>query len=172
MTDTMPATRKKWAFEELTEGTTIALGRKTVGADEIIAFAREFDPQPMHLDEAVGRESLLGGLAASGWHSCAIFMRMLYDALLADSTSQGSPGIDDARWKRPVIAGDTLTGTTTVIARRALRSRPGIGMVTFRHLVVNQRGETVMEMENPIMFRMRAAPETAGGAAETAGGAA
>lgn len=153
----MPSGDKKWAFEDLTEGTVIKLGRRTVTAEEIVRFARAFDPQPMHLDEEAGRASLLGGLAASGWHSCALFMRMLYDAVLADSTSEGSPGIREARWRRPVLAGDTLSGTSTVIARRPLRSRPGIGMVTFRHLVANQRGETVMEMENPIMFSMRAA---------------
>ncbi|MFC5585441.1 MaoC family dehydratase [Nitratireductor kimnyeongensis] len=154
-------TDKKWAFEELEPGVTIPFGEKKVGADEIIAFAQQFDAQPMHLDEEAGKASILGGLSASGWHSCAIFMRMLYDALLVNSTSQGSPGITEARWKRPVIAGDTLTGSTTVLERRALKSRPGIGLVTFRHLVTNQRGETVMEMENPIMFRMR----DAGGAA-------
>ncbi|MCR4265755.1 MaoC family dehydratase [Nitratireductor sp. ZSWI3] len=148
-------TDKKWAFEDLREGVSIPLGRKTVSAAEIIEFASQFDAQPMHLDEEAGKASILGGLAASGWHSCAIFMRMLYEALLSDSTSQGSPGITEARWKRPVIAGDTLTGETTVTARRPLRSRPGIGLVTFHHLVVNQRGETVMEMENPIMFAMR-----------------
>ncbi|WP_295809713.1 MaoC family dehydratase [uncultured Nitratireductor sp.] len=150
-------TDKKWAFEELEPGVTIPFGEKTVGADEIVAFASQFDAQPMHLDEEAGKASILGGLSASGWHSCAIFMRMLYDALLADSTSQGSPGITEARWKRPVIAGDTLTGHTTVLERRALKSRPGIGLVTFRHLVTNQKGETVMEIENPIMFKMRKA---------------
>ncbi|MBN7763805.1 MaoC family dehydratase [Nitratireductor aquimarinus] len=149
-------TDKKWAFEDLEPGLTIPFSEKTVSAEEIIAFARQFDAQPMHLDEEAGKASILGGLAASGWHSCAMFMRMLYDAFLVDSTSQGSPGITDARWKRPVIAGDTLSGQTTVLERRPLKSRPGIGLVTFRHLVTNQRGETVMEMENPIMFRMRA----------------
>lgn len=154
-------TDKKWAFEDLTEGVTIPFGPKTVSAEEIVTFARQFDPQPMHLDEAAGKASLLGGLSASGWHSSAIFMRMLYDALLADSTSQGSPGITESRWKRPVLAGDTLSGATTVTARRPLRSRPGIGLVTLRHLVVNQRGETVMEVENPIMFGMRSQGDAA-----------
>ncbi|WP_048648451.1 MaoC family dehydratase [Nitratireductor soli] len=154
-------TEKKWAYEDLAEGATIPFGPKTVSAEEIITFARQFDPQPMHLDEAAGKASLLGGLSASGWHSSAIFMRMLYDALLADSTSQGSPGITESRWKRPVLAGDTLSGATTVIARRTLRSRPGIGLVTLRHLVVNQRGETVMEIENPIMFGMRSRGDAA-----------
>lgn len=155
MNEIPTSTDKTWAFEDLREGVSIPLGPKTVSAAEIIAFAEQFDPQPMHLDEEAGRASMLGGLAASGWHSCAMFMRLMYDAFIADSTSQGSPGITEARWKRPVLAGDTLTGSSTVIARRQLKSRPGIGLVTFRHVVENQRGETVMELENPIMFSLR-----------------
>src|SRR5262245_43981765 len=108
-------TGKKWAFEDFVEGQSIPLGSKTVPAAEIIEFAREFDAQPMHLDEAAGKASLLGGLAASGWHTCCMFMRMLCDGLLLDSTSQGSFGIDHAKWKKPVIAGDTLAGMVTVI---------------------------------------------------------
>ncbi len=96
-------TDKKWAFEDFVEGTSIDLGSKTVSAAEIIAFASEFDPQPMHLDEAAGRASILGGLSASGWHTCAIFMRMMCDAYLLDSTSQGAPGIDQVKWKKPVL---------------------------------------------------------------------
>ena len=90
----------------------------TVKAEDIIAFAGEFDPQPMHLSEEGGKASILGGLSASGWHTCAMFMRMLCDAFLLDSTSQGSPGIDHVKWKKPVLAGDRLTGTLTVLAKR------------------------------------------------------
>ena len=103
---------KKWAYEDFVEGATFALGTKAVTAAEIIEFASEFDAQPMHLDEAAGRASLLGGLSASGWHTCAMFMRLICDGFLLDSTSQGSPGIDYAKWKKPVLAGDTLTGKT------------------------------------------------------------
>jgi acyl dehydratase len=154
-------TKKLWAYEDLTEGRAFPLPARTVSAEEIVEFAGEFDPQPMHLSEDAGRDSLLGGLAASGWHSCAMFMRMMFDGFLEDSTSEGSPGITEMRWKRPVLAGDTLSGSSTVITRRRLKSRPELGMVTFRHLVTNQRGETVLECENPILFRLR----DAGGAA-------
>ena len=150
-------TDKKWAFEDFVEGTSIDLGSKTVSAAEIIAFASEFDPQPMHLDEAAGRASILGGLSASGWHTCAIFMRMMCDAFLLDSTSQGAPGIEYARWKKPVLAGDTLTGRSTVVARRSSNSRPRIGLVTFRHELFNQKGENVFELENTGMFLKREA---------------
>ena len=104
-------TGKTWAFEDFVEGASLDLGAKHVTADEIIEFASEFDAQPMHLDEAAGKASILGGLSASGWHTCAMFMRMLCDAFLLDSTSQGSPGIDHVKWKKPVLAGDTLSGT-------------------------------------------------------------
>src|SRR5690349_469790 len=99
---------RHWAFEDFAEGSSIELGTKVVTAEEIIEFASQFDPQPMHLDETAGKASLLGGLAASGWHTCAIYMRMLVDSVLLNSTSQGAPGIDYVKWKRPVIAGDRL----------------------------------------------------------------
>jgi len=147
----------KLAYDDLTEGSVIALGSKTVLPDEIIEFAQEFDPQPMHLDEAAGRASILGGLSASGWHTCAMFMRLLCDGFLLDSSSQGSPGLEYVRWKRPVLAGDTLTGRSTVTGRRLSKSRPTVGLVTIRSELANQRGETVLELENTGMFLTREA---------------
>ncbi|WP_173934716.1 MaoC family dehydratase [Chelativorans sp. Marseille-P2723] len=143
------------AYEDLSEGRVFNLGPAHVSADEIIAFAKQFDPQPMHLDEEAGRASLLGGLSASGWHTCAIFMRMMYEAFISDSTAQGSPGIDELNWRRPVFPGDILSGTSTVISKRVLKSRPGIGIARFRHEVVNGQGETVLEGENPVLFGLR-----------------
>jgi acyl dehydratase len=150
-------TAGKWAYEDFVEGGSIVLGEKTVTAAEIIEFASEFDPQPMHLDEAAGKASILGGLSASGWHSCSMFMRMMYDGLLLDSTSQGSPGLDFVRWKRPVIAGDTLTGRATVVKKRISSSRPGLGFVTVLGSMVNQRDEIVLEVQNTGMFLTRSA---------------
>lgn len=147
--------RKRWAYEDLEVGRILELGSRTVTAGEIIEFASEFDPQPMHLDEEAGKESILGGLAASGWHTCAIFMRMMCDAFLLDSTSQGAPGVEYARWKKPVLAGDTLTGRSEIMAARRSQSRPNLGFVTVRHQLVNQRGETVLELENTGMFLTR-----------------
>ena len=148
---------KKWAYEDLPEGATVALGSKTVTAEEIIEFASEFDAQPMHLDEAAGKASILGGLSASGWHTCAMFMRLLCDGFLLESTSQGSPGLDYVRWKKPVLAGDRLTGRSTVLATRTSKSKPGLGFVTIKSEMLNQRGETVLEMENTGMFLTREA---------------
>lgn len=144
-----------WAYEDFEVGQTIELGSRVVRAEEIIEFASEFDPQPFHLDEEAGRASILGGLSASGWHSCAMLMRMLCDGLLLNSTSQGAPGIDTLRWRKPVLAGDTLNARTTVLAKRVSQKRPLIGLVTCRHELINQRGETVLEMENSVMFSRR-----------------
>ena len=146
---------RKWAYEDLGEGVVIDLGTKVVRADEIIEFASEFDAQPMHLDEEAGKASILGGLAASGWHTCAMFMRMMCDGFILKSTSQGSPGIDYVRWKKPVLAGDTLTGKVTVLAKRLSKTKPGLGFVTVRSEMVNQRGETVLELGNTGMFLTR-----------------
>lgn len=150
-------TGKRWAYEDFVEGVSLDLGRKTVTADEIVAFASEFDPQPMHLDEAAGQASILGGLSASGWHTCALFMRMLCDAFLLDSTAQGAPGVDQVKWKKPVLAGDTLTGRVTVLNKRTSRSRPQLGFVSMRSELFNQRGEAVFELYNTGMFLAREA---------------
>ncbi|WP_394886497.1 MaoC family dehydratase [Mesorhizobium sp. AaZ16] len=150
-------TGKTWAYDDFVEGGSVDLGSKFVTAEEIVEFASEFDPQPMHLDEDAGKASILGGLSASGWHTCAMFMRMMCDAFLLDSTSQGAPGIDYVRWKRPVLAGDTLTGKSTVLAKRLSKSRPTLGFVTCRHELFNQKGEQVLELEHTGMFLKREA---------------
>ena len=148
---------RKRAYEDFEVGAVIDLGRRAVEAPEMIEFAAEFDPQPMHLDETAASATLLGGLAASGWHTCAMFMRMMCDAFLLDSTSQGAPGVDRIKWKKPVLAGDRLSGTMTVLAKRPSKSRPSLGLVTMRSELVNQRGESVFELENTGMFMKREA---------------
>lgn len=146
---------KRWAFEDFTVGREIALPEKKVLADEIVDFASQFDAQPMHLDEEAGKASILGGLAASGWHTCAMFMRMMCDAFLLDSTSQGAPGVDYVRWKKPVLAGDTLSGFSKVVAARVSTKRPNLGFVTVEHRIFNQNGDTVCELANTGMFLLR-----------------
>ena len=146
---------KRWAFEDFTVGREIELPRKEVTAEEIVEFASQFDAQPMHLDEEAGKASILGGLAASGWHTCAMFMRMMCDAFLLDSTSQGAPGVDYVRWKKPVLAGDTLSGTSTVVAARVSAKRPNLGFVSVEHRIRNQKGEIVCELANTGMFLLR-----------------
>ena len=148
---------KKWAYEDFGEGAVLDLGTKIVSADEIVEFASEFDAQPFHLDEEAGKASILGGLSASGWHTCSMFMRMLCDAFLLDSTAQGAPGVDYAKWKRPVLAGDTLSGKLTILSKRLSRSKPTLGFVNWRAELVNQKGEVVFEFANSCMFLTREA---------------
>lgn len=150
---------EKLAYEDFQPGRRFQLGPKAVTAPEIIEFASEFDPQPMHLDEAAGRASILGGLAASGWHTSAMFMRMMADSYVLNSLCEGAPGVDFMEWRKPVLAGDMLSGHSTVLETRPLRSRPGLGIVKFRHEVENQRGELVCLSENSVIFGMRSNPE-------------
>lgn len=140
-------------FEDFTVGQTLALPERHVTRAEMIAFAAEFDPQPFHLDERAAATDLTGGLFASGWHVCALLMRMLCDAYLVDAACMGSPGIETLKWRRPVRPGDRLSGASTVLELRRSATRPEMGIVRFRHEVVNQTGETVVLMENPIFFR-------------------
>ncbi len=154
----MTAVTPRFAYEDLTPGTRIPLGPYPVSAEEIIAFAHEFDPQPMHLDRAAGEASLLGGLAASGWHTSAMVMRMFCDAYVLDSTSQGAPGVDFMQWKRPVLAGDTLHGHSEIVSARPSKSRPGLGIVQIRNEIFNQRDELVCLSGNSSFMGMRRNP--------------
>lgn len=154
-------TAQPFAYEDFQPGRVFPLGPKVVTAEEIIAFASAYDPQPMHLDEEAGRNSILGGLSASGWHTSAMVMRMMIDSYLLAALSEGAPGIEMMEWKRPVLAGDTLSGRSVVLEARSMRSRPGIGIVKFRHEAENQHGDIVCVSENFIMFRMRAGSEAA-----------
>ena len=142
-------------FEDFREGEELPFGPHTVTRQEIVAFAAEFDPQPFHLDEAAAANTLLGGLAASGWHSCALFMRMVALGWLNGSASMGSPGIDTLKWVRPVRPGDTLSGRTIVLGTRISNSRPDRGFLNVRHEVVNGRSEPVMVIEHAIMIARR-----------------
>jgi len=142
-------------FEDFALGEILALAERRVERADIIAFAAEFDPQPFHLDERAVSTDLTTGLSASGWHTCAMFMRMLCDGYLLETSCMGSPGIETLKWRRPVRPGDLLSGTSTVIEVRESKSRPTIGIIRFRHEVTNQAGEVVMWMENPVMFERR-----------------
>jgi acyl dehydratase len=117
------------AFEDLTPGRIIDLGEVKVDREEMLAFARRFDPQPFHLDEEAGRRSVLGGLSASGWFTASLWMRAYVDHLLADSTSQGSPGGRELSWLAPVYPGDVLRCRLEVLSARRSGSRPGLGLV-------------------------------------------
>ncbi len=142
-------------FEDFAEGQEYPFGPHTVTRAEIVAFAAEYDPQPFHLDERAAAETMLGGLAASGWHTCALFMRMMALSWLNASASMGSPGIDSLKWRRPVRPGDVLSGRSVVLGVRPSGSKADRGFVKFRHEVANERGEVVMLVENSIIIGRR-----------------
>lgn len=119
----------EFAFEDFPAGRVFELGTAVVDRDEMVAFARRFDPQPFHLDEAAAAASLFGGLAASGWFTAGLWMRLWVDTVLNRATSLGSPGGEDIAWPAPVFAGDELRASTVILDARRSRSRPGLGLV-------------------------------------------
>lgn len=146
--------KKYFTYDDFIVGNHIPLGTKLVSAVEIIAFASEFDPQPFHLDEEVGKASILGGLAASGWHTCAMLMRMMTDTFISNSDSQGSPGLEYVKWLKPVLAGNTLSATTTILEKRVSRSQPTLGIIRLNHKITNQHDVLVCEAQGSIFMRV------------------
>ena len=142
-------------YEDFPLGREFPLGPYPVTAEEIIAFAREFDPQRFHLDDAEAKSSVLGGLSASGWHTCAMLMRMLCDSYLNRSAGMGSTGMDEVKWLKPVRAGETLSGTMTVIERRVSAKRPDLGILKCRWDLFNQEGEKKIEQTGINFMKVR-----------------
>ncbi|MDN5748228.1 MAG: MaoC family dehydratase [Pseudonocardia sp.] len=120
------------AFEDLTPGRVFDLGSTVVDRDEMVAFARRFDPQPFHLDDDAAATSLFGGLAASGWFTAGLWMRAYVDGVLSRAASLGSPGGQEIAWPAPVFAGDELRASMEIVSARRSRSRPELGLVTLR----------------------------------------
>jgi acyl dehydratase len=146
-------------FEDFEPGQVYELGSRTVTEAEILEFARQFDPQPFHLDPEAAKESVFGGLIASGWHTGAIWMRLYVDAMLGSAASRGSPGVEELRWLAPVRPGDTLTGSLTVLDVAPSATLPDRGTVRIRGELTNQDGVTVMRMTSRGHFGRRAAAE-------------
>jgi acyl dehydratase len=150
----------KTYFDDFKVGEVAALGERHVSEEEIIAFAKQFDPQPFHVDPEAAKTSMFGGIIASGWHTCALSMRMMCDAYLLDAASLGSPGVDQIRWLKPVRAGDTIRGERITVEARASQSKPDRGVVTSEWRVYNQHDELVMTMRGMGMFLKRPQAET------------
>lgn len=150
-----PVTANRRHFEDLKVGEVIPLGVTQVTKDMIIEFAREFDPLPFHLDEAAAKASLLGGFASSGWQTAALSLRMLGDTFLNTVASMGGLGFSDLKWSRPVMAGDSVSGTVTISALRRSRSHPERGIVTLDFDIRNQRDEPVMTMRLANLVEVR-----------------
>jgi acyl dehydratase len=151
----------RYYWEDLQAGSVRDLGTTSVSAEEIKDFAEQFDPQPFHLDEVAGRRSIFGNLCASGWHTCALAMKLTVENFLNESSSMGSPGLESLRWLKPVYPGDTLRLQHTILESRPLRTRADTGLVRSVWEMFNQNGEKVLQMEGYGMFRRRtpATPE-------------
>jgi acyl dehydratase len=142
-------------FDDFRPGRFGTFGPRHVSRADILAFAAEFDPQPMHLDEDAASRSMLKGLAGSGWHLCAIVMRMMFDGFIGNTASLGSPGVNDLRWLAPLRPGDDLMLDVDVVEARVSRSRPETGIVTFKCVARNAAGQALCEMVSPIIVRRR-----------------
>jgi len=149
------AAKPRLYWEDFTEGMTMTFGPKQVLREEVIRFASEFDPQPFHLSEEAGKASLFGGLAASGWHTASMVMRMMCDGFILNSSSLGSPGLDSLKWLKPVLVGDEITARLRVLGKRPMKSKPHVGLVHNQWEAVNQRDEVVMVIESWAMYGRR-----------------
>ncbi len=142
-------------FEDFPPGRFGSFGPQHVTREDILAFASEYDPQPMHLDEAAAAKSMLKGLSGSGWHLCSLMMRMLCDGFIARTASLGSPGVNEVRWLAPLRPGDDVMLDVDVIEARVSKSRPETGIVTFKSTARNAAGLSLCEMTSPIIVGRR-----------------
>ena len=145
-------------LEDFKPGDVIELGSRTISTEAIIAFAREFDPQPFHVDEDAARQTFFGGLIASGWHTGSLMMRLFYDGVIKDTISFGSPGIDQMRWIKPVRPNDTLSARMVVTECIPSRSKPDRGIVRSVLEMRNQSGDLVVTVNGVNLIGRK--PET------------
>ena len=149
---------KERHFEDYQVGDVLEYGDYPVTEEEILEFAGRFDPQPFHTDPQAARDSIYGGLIASGWMTAAVLMRMMVDHFISPASSMGSPGIDELRWLRPVRPGDRLRVRSTVLETRRSQTKPDRGAIQVLDETVNQDGEVVMSMKGWGLYRCRSVP--------------
>jgi len=142
-------------FEDITVGETEEIIGPVISKEEVFDFARQYDPQPHHLDEDAAEKSILGGLSASGWHTCCALIRMIFKNSTEPSAFLGSPGVEEVRWKRPVRPGDQLNASSRVTEARVSNSKPFMGLVKRHYEVRNQSGDVVMTMDTWAMIARR-----------------
>ena len=158
----MTDTTIKHYWEDMAVGSVRDLGTVTPTREAIVDFARQFDPQPFHLDDEAAQASVFGALCASGWHTCSMAMRLMVDNYLREAASLGSPGLENIRWLKPVFPGDTLRLQHRVVESRPMKKRSDVGLVRTVWEMFNQRGEQVLHMEGWGMFRKRNVAPTLG----------
>ncbi|MEF9384777.1 MaoC family dehydratase [Ralstonia solanacearum species complex bacterium KE056] len=144
-------------FDDFQIGQTMEMGTYAVTEDEILTFARQYDPQPFHVDPEAARRSIYGGLISSGWMTCSLMMRLMVQNFLSKSSSMGSPGVDEIRWLRPVYPGDSLSVSSTCLEVRPSQSKPDRGVAINRWEARNQHGELVCTLVGMGMFGRRPA---------------
>ena len=146
-------------LEDMVVGTEREFGSYAVTEEEIISFARRYDNQPFHADKDAAKNSIYGGLIASGWHTCAMFMRMACDAQAGGNrlAMMGSPGFDDLKWLLPVRPGDVLSARTKILSAAPSQRKPDRGTIRMQIWALNQKGEVVLEMINMGRYRRRPA---------------
>jgi acyl dehydratase len=143
-------------LEDFAVGQTFGSGRRRIDKERILAFAAEFDPQPFHLDEAAACRSVFGGLAASGWHTAAVTMRLMIETELKPAGGFVGAGLDECRWPRPVRPGDELRVECEVIEVRPSKSRPEQGLIKLRTTTLNQDDEAVLvHVVNMVVVRRK-----------------
>jgi acyl dehydratase len=142
-------------LDDLEEGQVYQLGEATLSVEEIVAFARRYDPQPFHVDPEAAAASIYGGVIASGWQTAAVFMRLFVDGLLSRSAAMGSPGLDELKWLRPVRPGDRLAARVEVLETRPSRSKPDRGLAKLRCAIANQEGEDALSFVANVLFQRR-----------------
>ncbi|WP_046866348.1 MaoC family dehydratase [Microvirga massiliensis] len=145
-------------FEDFIPGTSQIYGSHEVSEESIIAFAREYDPQPFHVDPEAAKDTFVGTLIGSGWHSCSINMRLISDGFLLDTAAMGAPGIEEVRWLKPMLPGDVLCSRVTVMETRTSQSRPELGLVRFGLELIDQSDKAVLTQTNWILIARRGAP--------------
>lgn len=149
---------KERYFEDYRPGEVVEFGDYLVTEEEIIDFARRYDPQPFHLDKRAAAESIYGGLIASGWMTGSIMMRLLVDHFVPPVSSMGSPGVDEMRWLAPVRPGDRLRVRLTVIDTKRSQSKPDRGIIQVQQEMINQDGDTVMSIRGLSLSKCRTPP--------------
>src|SRR6201995_2956253 len=142
-------------FADFPPGPFGSFGPRHVTREEIVTFAAELDPQPMHLDEEAASKTMLRGLSGSGWHLASVMMRMMFDGFIGRAASLGSPGVNELRWLAPLRPGDDLTLDVEVTEARVSKSRPDSGIVTFKATARNAAGQALCEMVSPIIIGRR-----------------
>lgn len=151
----MPVPYKERFFEDFSPGEVTEFGDYLITEEEILEYARRYDPQPFHVDREAAAESMFGGLIASGWMTGSIMMRLLVEHFISPISGMGSPGVDEVRWPKPVRAGDRLRVRITTIEVKRSQSKPDRGIIQVQQEMINQHGDTVMSLRGTSFLKCR-----------------